>query len=89
VGIDSFGNPRYRRAQFDILFWDSDSAGTEEQYINVPAQVQIDSTEINEAGRDFELGNFFGFYGGKRNLVDPSGNGDDETWLGLHSFGYY
>lgn len=89
IGNHANGSPKYRRAQYDFLSWDSNADGVEEQYVVSPAGAQINSAEINETGQQHELGSFFGFYEPGAEVIDASNPGDIDTWNGLHSFGFY
>lgn len=89
IGSHPNGQPRLRRAQYDFLKWDSTGDGPEEQYVVVPSSDAILSAQVSAARLDHEVGVLFGFYEPGYDVFDASSPGTDETWQGLHSFGFY
>ena len=88
VGIDAFGRERFRRASFDLLEWAPVAGAPVAVYVNTLGFSNTDSASIdlNEA---YMNGHEFGFYRLDSIVVEPhDGNGDDDTWVALHSFGY-
>ena len=88
IGKHANGQPKYRRAQFDFLIWDSDGDGVPEQYVNV-GYTETAASEINDTGQEHEVGSFFGFYEPGYEILDPHGHHDEKSWPALHAFGFY
>lgn len=90
IGTDPVTNePRYRRANFDFLEWDSDGDGVAENYINTSVALVTNTTEIQQTGQESDIGLMFGAYREGFEIVDVSNPGENDTWRGLHSIGYY
>lgn len=88
VGRDGLGRERFRRAAFDLLEWAPVDGDPVNVYVNT-----VGSELPNSASADlkeaFANGHEFGFYRLDSIVVDPhQGNGEDDTWVALHSFGY-
>ena len=79
----------YRRAQFDFLEWDSDGDGVPERYISVPIYIQPATAQFQETGQEWDIGLTFGKYRQGQIIIDASNPGNDDSWYGLHSFGFY
>ena len=90
VGKFYNGDARYRRAQYDLLHWDSDSDGVEESYVLVPpADKQTGSQEsIQSAIQEHEVGAEYGFYQDDAFITDVRGWHDVDSWEYLHVFGF-
>jgi len=89
VGKFANGEPRYKRANFDLLFKDFNGDGIEEQYIlSPPADRQgFDSERINSALQSREEATEYGFYEKEDFIMDINGFPDEESWPYLHNFG--
>ena len=83
------GSRRMRRANFDILRWDSNGDGIEETYVNFGGTPIGSRTDFNDTGKAEELGQMFGFYEDGYDVVEPHGWHYPDTVLALHCGGYY
>jgi len=90
VGKTAAGEPRYRRANFDVLEWSSVAGAKRQTYIlplgneritDVDINLEIPETDAHIIGREF------GFYDLDFFIVEPGGDSSD-SWKGLHSFGH-
>lgn len=91
VGTNSDGSVRYRRAPFDLLQWASTPGGDAEVYVNT---LGFQSTGAEDIGLlddtdAITVSHEFGWYMLGRIVLEPhDGNGLDDTWASLNSFGY-
>ena len=90
VGKHSNGDNRYRRANFELIKWDSDGDGVEEVYVNAGAPSELKSIALADTGQEHDFGAMFGHYELGIDIVDFKGFGPDyDSIYSLHAFGYY
>lgn len=88
VGIRANGERRYRRAPYDLLSWASTAGADEALYINTVGN-PIASEPADVVNEAHEYGHEFGYYGLGGVVVEPHvGNGSDDTWQAVQSFGF-
>lgn len=87
VGNDAAGQPRYVRANFDLLEWASTSSSRRETYV-VPLGIERIASEDVQVQNEFQLGREFGYYQIEPLVLDQhQHNGLTDNWIGLHGFG--
>ena len=94
MGTRSDGEPRYKRANYDILDWAISATGIFDRYV-VPLGIErVTGLDLNDSDRPdgsdaIDVGQEFGFYGKTYFIVEPhEGNGSKDELFSIHAFGY-
>ena len=88
------GEPRFKRANFDVLDWSATSTGIVQRYVLPLGFQRVTDSDLNDndrvAGSDaIDVGQEFGFYSNKFFVVEQSeGSGQEDSLFSVHSFGY-
>ena len=88
------GEPRYKRANYDVLDWGVSSTAVVNRYvmplgIDRVAALDLNDNDRLDASDAIDVGQEFGFYGKQFFIVEPhEADGNSDTLFALHSFGY-
>lgn len=91
AGRNPDNSVRFRRAPFDLLTWQSTSGGAPDTYVNTLGFETTNSAALAllDDHDAITVSQEFGWYRLNPVVVEPhQGNGRDDTWVALHSFGY-
>ena len=90
------GQPRFKKANWEVLDWASTSAGSVERYIVPVGFVRFTDADLNDivsprtaASDAIDVGQEFGFYSFDRFIIEENeSDGKKDSFIALHSFGY-
>ena len=85
VGNDAAGQPRYVRANFDLLEW-AEGSGRRETFV-VPLGTERISSDDVGVQAEWQVGREFGYYTLAPLVLEPHQANGSDSWIGLHGFG--